>query len=251
MTGTVLPPPYPWYQITKDPELNTATTSWSSGGATPTVDNDDPGAGIPCDPFFNLCLLCPPDRGTGGGSDNNNNNNDKCSTREAEICSTVCVAGFGCEFDCFTTTGCSVTASAISAVGTTAPAVSITLEQWPEATEETGLDMTSIAWSLDSMLSSMYGDLTVLVGYDDGAATATSTGSATSTASAPLDLPTSLLDLQFVIFLRKPSDPIDSWAWASYLPTYYDEEYICNSAYEVVTSTDYTPDQTNEDSDYG
>ncbi|RMJ25077.1 hypothetical protein PHISP_04060 [Aspergillus sp. HF37] len=35
------------------------------------------------------------------------------------------------------------------------------------------------------------------------------------------------------------------------LPTYYDEEYVCNNAYEVVTSTDHIPDQTDEDSDCG
>ncbi|KAL4948285.1 glycosyl hydrolase family 71-domain-containing protein [Aspergillus filifer] len=70
--------------------------------------------------------------------------------------------------------------------------------------------------------------------------------------TAPPDLPTDLSDLQFAIFLRKPADSIDSWTWSGYLlPTYYDEEYVCNSAYEVVTSTDHIPDQTDEDSDYG
>ncbi|KAL4960788.1 uncharacterized protein BDV14DRAFT_204410 [Aspergillus stella-maris] len=224
MTGTALPPPYPWSQTTKDPGLNTATTSWSSGSATPTVDRDDPGAVLPCGSWCDICLLCPPGwssgGGGGGGSDGNNNDgndnddnnddDDACTTREAEICSTVCVAGSGCEFDCSTTTGCSVNASATSIVGTPAPAVTVTMEQWPESTDVSDSDMTSIARSLDSMLSSMYGDLTVLAGYDDGTATATSTSSATSTASAPPDLPTDLSDVQFVISLRKSSDSLDS-----------------------------------------
>ncbi|CDM36417.1 CAZyme family GH71 and CBM24 [Penicillium roqueforti] len=263
MTGTVLPPPYPWSQASKDSELNTATTTWSSGSATPTADRGNPDVGVSCKPFCHLCLLCRPDwsGGGGGGSDdgsnsnsNSNSNEDECSTREAEICSTVCVAGSGCEFDCSTTTGCSVTASATSTVGTPAPAVAITLEQWPEATEEPDAEVTSIARSLDSRLSALYGDLTVLTGYEDGAATATatSTSRATTTTSAPPDLPTSLSDLQFVIFLRKPADSLDSWTWSGYLlPTYYDEEYVCNNAYEVVTSTDNIPNQTDEDSDYG
>ncbi|KAL4862782.1 hypothetical protein BDV12DRAFT_202724 [Aspergillus spectabilis] len=240
----------------------------SSGGASPTTDSDDPDAGRPCEPFCNMCLLCPPHWGSGGGgggggggdgSDDNNNNgdsddsndDDECSTREAEIRSTVCVAGSGCEFDCSTTTGCSVTASATSTVGTPAPAVAITMEQWPKATEESDSDMTSIARSLDSMLSSRYGDLTVLAGYDDSAGPTATTATATSTASTPPDLPTSLSDLQFVIFLRKPWNSRDSWTWAGYLlPTYYDEEYVCNSAYEVVTSTDHIPDESDADSDH-
>ncbi|KAJ9367746.1 CAZyme family GH71 and CBM24 [Paecilomyces variotii] len=190
-TTTLTPPPYPWSQTAQDTRLNTASTTWSSGTPTPTISKGSNGAGRPCAPFCKgPCLSCPPDWGdsTGGGGSSggdsgssDGSDEEECSTQTAQICSTVCVEGSGCDFDCSTTTGCSVTATSTKIVGTPAPGVAITMEQWPEVTLEPDADV-SIAMSLDSEESSMFGTLSVISGLATSTATATATATAAGTA---------------------------------------------------------------------
>lgn len=184
-TTTIYPPPYPWSQTSKDSKLNTKTTTWSPGPPSPSVKKGSKGAGRPCEPWCDgPCLTCLPDwgslhsgggtGGSGGSNGNGNDDDDECSTRTAQICSSLCVAGSGCDIDCTTTTGCTATASSTKTVGTLPPGVGITMEHWPTSTSDPKA-MTSIAASLDSVLSSMFGSLTVLQGP-----TATPTGPAPS-----------------------------------------------------------------------
>ncbi|RHZ43443.1 glycoside hydrolase family 71 protein [Aspergillus thermomutatus] len=174
-TTTITPPPYPWSQTEKDTHLNTGTTIWSRGTPTPSASKGSKGTGHRCAPFCKgPCLTCPPDwsdissggggSGSGSGSGSDGNEDNECSTQTAQVCSTVCVAGSGCDFSCSTTTGCSATASSTKTVGTAPPGVMITMEQWPEPTEDPDDAITSIALSLESVLSSKFGTLTVIEG---------------------------------------------------------------------------------------
>ncbi|KAI9042403.1 glycoside hydrolase family 71 protein [Aspergillus affinis] len=173
-TTTITPPPYPWSQTSKDTVLNTRTTTWSSESPTPSASKGSKGTGHGCFPFCEgPCLLCPPGSGSisgGGGSSGGSGSSEgggedeeDCSTRTAQVCSTACVAGSGCDFHCSTTTRCSATASSTKIVGTPPPGVRMTTtwEHWPSRTSNPDVD-SSIASSLDSVYSSLYGTLSVL-----------------------------------------------------------------------------------------
>ncbi|KAF7715037.1 Glucan endo-1,3-alpha-glucosidase [Penicillium ucsense] len=183
-TTTLIPPPYPWSQIAKETGANskTPTPVWTSGPPTPTVSKGSPGAGKSCAPFCRgPCLLCPPAGadtvgGSGGGSDGSEEN---CSTDTAEVCSTACVAGSECTFDCTTTTGCSVTASSTKIVGTPAPGVAITMSPHPAETPDPSAAL-SIASELEPTLASKFGTLSVISG---------ALSSPTPTGAAPMNGP--------------------------------------------------------------
>ncbi|KAJ6163702.1 hypothetical protein N7497_003681 [Penicillium chrysogenum] len=189
-TTTLTPPPYPWTQTTKDTQINRGTTTitWSSGSPTPTVSKGSKGSGHGCAPWCG-CLGCPPSfdsisggggssGGTGSGSGSDGDNEDECSTETAQVCSTVCIKGSDCDIDCSTTTGCSVTPSSTKIVGTPAPGYGITMESWPTTTEDPA-EVLSSAISQESVLSSMFGSLSVLEGL-----TTTATGPAPTSGSS-------------------------------------------------------------------
>ncbi|GIC86413.1 uncharacterized protein Aud_002784 [Aspergillus udagawae] len=121
--------------------------------------------------------------GSGSGSGSSEGDNEDCSTQTARVCSTACIAGSGCDFACSTTTGCSETPSSSKTVGTPPPGVGVTLEQWPVMTDNPAA-FESIASSLDSVLSSLYGPLTV---FDETTTepTTTTTSPATVTSDGP------------------------------------------------------------------
>lgn len=169
-TTTLTPPPYPWSQTVKDTALNTKTTTWSSGPPTPSTSKGSKGAGKGCAPFCRgPCLFCPPDwsdivgGGSGGGGGSDGSDEEDCSTETAQVCTTVCVEGSGCDFDCSTTTGCSVTASSTKYVGTPAPGVAFTVHERPTVTPSPEADI-SLALDLDLTLSSEFGTLSVISG---------------------------------------------------------------------------------------
>ncbi|PYI24699.1 hypothetical protein BO99DRAFT_427728 [Aspergillus violaceofuscus CBS 115571] len=112
--------------------------------------------------------------GGGGGSGSDGSDDEDCSTETAKICSTVCVAGSGCDWDCSTTT-----------TDTPAPGFAVTMEQWPEITPQPDEDIR-LASSLEAELSSMFGPLDVISGAEATAtATGTGTGKGTASGSAP------------------------------------------------------------------
>lgn len=139
-------------------------------------------------------MFCPPEfsntsggggssGGTDSGSGSDGDPDNECSTKTAQVCSTVCVAGSGCDFDCSTTTGCSATASSTKVVGTPAPGVAITMNR-PWTTQYGDPDkVLSSAISLESVISSMFGTLTVIEGL--GPTTTTATGPAPTSGSNP------------------------------------------------------------------
>ncbi|KAL4883403.1 glycosyl hydrolase family 71-domain-containing protein [Aspergillus karnatakaensis] len=182
ITTTITPPPYPWTETGKDTAPNTRTTTWSPGTASPSATKGSKGTGRPCRPWCNHCLLCPPDwgistpgggggtggggGGSGGGSSNgdpNETEDDECSTRTAQICSTACVEGSGCDFACSTTTGCSATPSSTTINGTPASGVVVTMEQWPQQTDDSQA-VLRIASSLDKAANSKFGTQTMIKG---------------------------------------------------------------------------------------
>ncbi|KAF7164009.1 hypothetical protein CNMCM5623_008648 [Aspergillus felis] len=189
MTTTITPPPYPWSQTTKDPKLNTRPTQWVSRSPSPSASHGSPGTGHRCGAFCNgPCLLCPPNiggssaggGGSSSGSDSSEGNDEDCSTQTARVSSTACIAGSGCDFAYSTTTGCSETPSSTKTVSTPPPGVAVTLEQWPVMTDDPAA-FDSIASSLDSVLSSLYGPLTV---FDATTTEATTTTTTTTTSPA-------------------------------------------------------------------
>ncbi|CAI7617308.1 unnamed protein product [Penicillium viridicatum] len=164
------------HMTSKDTQINRGTTSttWSSGRPTPSVSKGSKGSGKSCAPYCRgPCLLCPPeiDISGGGGSGGSggdsgsggDNEEDECSTETAQVCSTVCVKGSNCDFDCSTTTGCSVSATSTKIIGTPPPGVAISMEQWKVQTTDPD-EVLSSALSLESVFSSMFGTLTILEG---------------------------------------------------------------------------------------
>ncbi|KAL1963031.1 hypothetical protein VTN77DRAFT_8779 [Rasamsonia byssochlamydoides] len=86
LTKTVTVPPYPWSQTTKDPSLNTKTTSWTSGAPSPLCTAN---CGHQCQAFCSgPCYFCPPfGISLGSGSNGGGSQTGGCtSLQTASIC---------------------------------------------------------------------------------------------------------------------------------------------------------------------
>ncbi|KAL4903113.1 hypothetical protein BDW74DRAFT_179984 [Aspergillus multicolor] len=153
ITTTITPPPYPWTETDKDTKLNTRTTTWSPGAAKPQRWQGRPGRRPALRAFLSYVPTLPSGLVL----------RKRRNTRTAQICSTACVEGSGCDFARETTTSCSATASSTSIQGTPAPGVAMTMEEWSPTTDDPQV-MLSIATSLDKEASSKFGTQTVVSG---------------------------------------------------------------------------------------